>query len=226
MKLIRKTIGATALVGLFTLSSFASAAVIDFDALDATNGQTVPLDLFSEDGFTFGVTWTNNGGGTSTGPAIFNTRCILDSFSCNGDQDLVPNPQGENGITKNVLILQEDNSSVPDDDGVGGTITLTLTSGPAFYWEGFSAVDDGTFTGSTLTDGDLGSVIIGADNVTGKQTFMSSLIGIGDSIILDYSGSGGIDSLVLQAVPIPAAAWLFISALAGVGMIGRRKKQA
>lgn len=224
---------ATALVavGLATTQSLASAVTIDFDLLTSDSTQTVPLTQIIEDGYTFSVSTT----GPNSGAAIFDTTCT--GAACNGDTDLVPSTQGENGILNNVLIFQEDNStSVPNDDSSGGgtgvthTVWLTLQQGTPFYWEGFSAVDDGTFQGFT----DISSVamnigaaiVLSSDSETGSVSFTSGLINIGDSIGVKYSGSGGTDSFLLRPVPVPAALPLFLSAMAGLGVLGWRRQKA
>lgn len=213
------------LVAAIALPAAAQAAVLDFDALDSSNGQAVPLTGFSEDGYTFGLSFTANL--DARGPAIFDTTCV--GSACNGDTDLIPAVQGENGVRGNVLILQEQRPSpVPDDDGQGGTITFTLLSGPAFRLLGASAVDDGRFSFSTPVDGLLGTISLSSDNQTGRTTFgsPSSLIGVGGTFSVAYSGSGGVDSLVISAVPIPAALPLLVGALGGLGFVARRRRRA
>ena len=42
-------------------------------------------------------------------------------------------------------------------------------------------------------------------------------------IVVDLIGEGGIDELAFAAVPVPAAVWLFGSALAGLAVVRRRK---
>lgn len=204
--------------GLMLGHSLAVAATIGFDSLDASSYQPVPLTTFTEDGFTFSVST-----GGSVGAGIFDTNCAGYGANCNGDDDLVPATQGENGIGGNVLILNNGKPN-PNDYAEGGTITLTVTAAPNdFFFKGFSAIDDTTFTAATNKDGVLGTINLENNNDTGRVTFRSSLLGAGDQIILTYEGSGGIDSLQLTAVPIPAAAWLFGSALAGMMGIGYRR---
>ena len=201
----------------------ASAAVIDFDDLVASPSQTVPLASFSEDGYTFNLTFTGN----TDGPAIFDTTC--DDGACNGDEDLRPESQGENGISGNILIRQETGSIVPDDAAPSGTITFELVSGNPFYLTGFSAIDDESFSAIASDEStELGSISLGSDSETGKVTFKSSLINVGDTFTFDYSGSGGIDSLILQPVPLPASALLLLGGLGGLGGLSalRRRKRA
>jgi hypothetical protein len=220
-----------AAAGALLLSGMtAQAAVIDFDALDSTSGQPVPLSAFSEDGFSFGLSFT----GSNDGPVIFDTTCTgyggLDG--CNGDADLQPvGGQGTNGIFRNVLALQENNSNVvPNDDSGAATITFELLAGKAFRLLGFSAVDDGTFGISTVADGILGTINNGSgasnDGRTGSATFTSSLLRVGDTFTLSYSSSGGVDSIVTAPVPVPAAMPLSLAGLAMLGWMARRRRRS
>ena len=219
-----KAFGLAAAAAMMGLSAgAASATVIDFDALDASEFQTVPLTSFSEDGYTFSLTFTPGG----LGPAIFDTNCS--GAACNGDEDLVPSSQDENGIAGNVLILQEDANGalVPNDEADGGTIIFTLDAGDPFYLTGFSAIDDEDFS-VIASDGTttLGSISLANENETDSTTFKSSLINVGDTFTFDYEGSGGIDSVTLQAVPLPAAGWLMLAGFGGLAALRRRKRAA
>lgn len=198
----------------------ASAAILDFDALDASGTQTIPLLSFSEDGFTFDLSFTGN----SAGPAIFDTTCVGYAANCNGDDDLVPAVQGENGVEGNVMILQSNSGPTPNDAAGGGTIRFTLTSGPSFFLTGFSGVDEQAIfafdkDGTTL----LGTVDPLNDSDTGFATFKSSRINVGDSFFITFEGSGGIDSLVVAPVPVPAALPLSLAALGALGWVKRRR---
>lgn len=214
------------------IPTFASAAIIDFDALDATNGQQVPLAGFSEDGFTFSFDLTADPGPVGLGPAIFDTTCT--GSACNGDTDLIPsgNPALNNGdVSGNVLIVQEDGSLIPDDIANGpADIVLTLETGPSFRFLGASGVDDGVFSFFSIIGGvetQLGTISLGADGETGSfATANSGIFGIGDQIRINYSGSGGVDSLVLAPVPLPAALPMFGLALSIAGFLGWRKTRA
>lgn len=208
------------LIGVALLAPIgAVAAVLDFDALDASAGQTIALPSFSEDGYTFDLFFT----GGSLGPAIFDTTCVGYTASCNGDDDLVPAVQGENGVGGNVMILQSPSGATPNDFAGGGTIEFRLTSGPSFFLTGFSGVDEQPITAFD-TDGVtvLGVIDLPNDSDTGIATFKSSRIDVGESFFITFTGSGGIDSLVVAPVPVPAALPLSLAALGALGWVRRR----
>ncbi|OAN80990.1 hypothetical protein A8B78_09885 [Jannaschia sp. EhC01] len=210
----------------------ANATTIDFDAADSTSSQVVGFGgFYSEDGYTFAVTYT----GPGEGPAIFNTLCTGygGTDGCNGDGDLVPGVQGENDVSGNILIIQENRGSAPtpNDEAGAGSITFTLVTGPAFQLLGFSAIDDGQFSLFDNSSNLLGMIDNGNgaanDNVTGMISgLVSPIFNVGDSFTIGYSGSGGVDSLVLAAVPLPAGAVLLLGALGGLGAIRRRANRA
>ena len=222
MKLFGLTFGAALLA-----ATAASAGVLTFDDQDSSPSQTVPLPSYETlevGGYTFGVsTQLNNNG--DLGAAIFNTNCINDiSVACNGDEDiaLTTERQGENGIEGNVLIIQEKSpSAIPDDTGSGGTITLTLLEGTPFQILSAAAIDDGTFTFGTSVDGEIDAITLG-ENETGRVYLNSSVVGIGDTVTIKYSGSGGVDSFVIAPVPVPAASLLLIGAMGGLAALRRR----
>ena len=216
--MIGKTVRA-ACIAFALVPPAASAATIDFDGL-ATNILFSNGDTFTEDGFTFEVSFT--GGSKVSGVSFFDTTCT--GSACNGDTDLKPNGgQGTNGISGNVMILQENSSPIPDDAAASGSVSLKLLSGSAFSWIGASAVDDTVFTFSTAADGVLGTIDLPADKDTGMVTFASSIIRVGDSITISYGGSGGVDALQLAAVPVPAAGLMLLTALGGLGVAQRRR---
>jgi hypothetical protein len=219
------------------LAAPASAAVvvIDFDALDSSSTQPVPLTSFSEDGYTFGLTYSPVR--RSGGPAIFDTTCTGygGADGCNGDIDLVPGipdltggVQGQNGISGNVLILQENagGAPTPNDDAQEGTITFTVLSGKAFRLKGFSAVDNGTFRMSTAADGLLGTIRNTAENQTGAARFSSSWLRVGDSFKVQNVNSGGTDSFILAQVPVPAALPVLVGGLGLLAWVARRRGAA
>ena len=253
MKLLRVGSIITLAFACLGLGTAAHAVVIDFDGLDSSSTQT-PLNLgpgaiagnggtFTEDGFTFSVSVSSND--TPPRAVIFDSTCAIGAANpyaaCNGDVDLTPATQGENGIEGNILIVQEQGSAIPDDAGrPGGTITLTFEDGTPFRFTGASIIDDETITIYSVIGGamiELASETIGIEGDVGGTALLNAANGnfiesgifqVGDSIVIDFSGSGGIDSLVLAPVPLPAALPLLLSALGGLGLTARlrRKREA
>jgi len=99
--------------------------------------------------------------------------------------------------------------------------------------------DDGGYFAFYSIDIDL--AIGGSPIFTGRTTggdFVTSTVPLGtgdwlyvDRVIISWSGSGGnssfsqalnVDNIVVAAVPIPAAAWLFLS---GLGLLGFAKRK-
>jgi hypothetical protein len=199
-------------------SASAAEIKLDFDSLiansilsQATVGTSV-FDVFS--------------GGNA--PNIFDT--VDGSFSDHvGDPDIIPAVQGENGVAGKVLIIQspKDGGGKANDFAGGGRITFTLSSGPSLSFIGASAIDDGTFLFGTQVDGDLGVLSFGSENETGKISFMSTALNVGDSFYIDFFGSGAVDALVFDdgvtPVPVPASLPLLVGALGGIGLMSRRK---
>ncbi len=229
MSFLRIAAGALVTFALAGAGLSAHAVVIDFDALDSSSGQT-PLNFgagtFMEDGFTFSVSVTSSD--TPPRAVLFDTTCT--GRACNDDFDLVPAMQGENGIAGNILIVQEQGSAIPDDAGApGGTITLTSNSGnSAFRLTGASVIDNGTFEFFSIINSvrsPLGRASLSGESETARLIFNSGVLNPGDSIVINFLDSGGVDSLALSPVPIPAALPLFLSALAGFGLTARSRRQ-
>jgi Protein of unknown function (DUF642) len=89
------------------------------------------------------------------------------------------------------------------------------TNGIAVYWNNLllstvTATGGGTNLWMSLT-----ALVVG----TGNDVLRFAAIGTSDSL------GGNLDNVALNAVPLPAAAWLFGSALLGAGAL-RRKQQA
>lgn len=226
---MRLSTKAAAFAAILMVPSAVGAAVIDFDGLDSSPGQTIPLTSFTEDGYTFSLSST----GANNGVAVFDTTCpeaYGGPNDCNGDTDLQPlGGQGTNGISGNVLILQSDAGQfpAPNDDASGGDIIMTLVSGTPFRLTSFSFVDDEEMFSVLDKDGTvLGTVGNGVDGGTDQLSVMSSLIGVGDTITLRFGGSGGVDSLVLAPIPLPAALPMAMGAFGALAWFGRRRQKS
>jgi len=117
----------------------------------------------------------------------------------------------------------------------GDTVTAWLgyaNSGPGFAGGGGSIVYGGS-PGASVTGGNAISTTTqgNASLLLSSLAAGEYLIALGGSCYTDGStagcGAGPVGySLSIAAVPIPAAVWLFGSALMGLGVIGRRKAMA
>jgi len=112
--------------------------------------------------------------------------------------------------------------------GPDGTIEMSALDGRLFdlasvdlsSWYDTTLTVTGYYAaGGTVTTSffNIGSVFLTTVN------FDSSWTGL-EKVAFDSAGSPGIiDNITVQAVPIPAAVWLFGSALAGLGWMRRRQ---
>ena len=102
--------------------------------------------------------------------------------------------------------------TAPDNFGPGGNFYATDSSGVII------GVDrNGSLV---LPRNYVSNSLLGASSISFEgQTFASMGITAGNYVY----DLGGVDTLTLQVVPIPAAVWLFGSALAGLGWIRRRQ---
>ncbi len=132
----------------------------------------------------------------------------------------------------NALIIQE-NNSIPDDNARGGIMTFDF----------FAPVDVYSLT---LLDASRGNVTISAFDAGGSLIGSNNNLFNGDTnsapnyyevVQLSYLGvaqlqldfdhvSGAVDNIKISAVPLPAAFWLFGSAIAAFGVVARRKQAA
>lgn len=216
----------------------AHAVTLDFDSGTPTYSGNNNLTGYTQGAFVFDVTVSGTGSNTS-GANLFASSTCLNGASvvspavaaCRGndDGDLVPATQGDNGVGGNILILQEarnnGNPRALDDDSTGpGSITFTLRNGPAFRILGFSAIDEGEFT---LSVGGVPIETISglANRATGSVTFAapSPLIRVGEAFTFSYVGSGGVDSIVLAPIPLPASALLLLAGVGGIVAMRRRR---
>jgi hypothetical protein len=119
----------------------------------------------------------------------------------------------------------------PGQDGFGFNVTLVLerSDGGAFALYSLDSFLEADVNGSTSISGSLaggGFASLGVPVGTGdwlnlrKLTFVAggNPFGVG-------SATAEIDNIVVSAVPIPAAMWLFGSALAGLGWLKRKQSR-
>ncbi len=111
------------------------------------------------------------------------------------------------------------------------SVTLQTTNGSAFSLGSFEFImpnasgEEIVITGSLLGGGTVQKTVV-SDSVTKVISLDSSWDNLVSVEFGDFSsGTYGqhLDNIVVTAVPIPAAAWLFVSALAGLGCLKRKQ---
>ena len=237
MKRMLTTIAAVAAIAGAT--GAAQAVTLDFDSGTAVYSGPNNLTGYSQDGYEFAIALVMPDGraasanlfDTADCRAAGNVDTLTTNCVGNDDGDLVPLTDPENGVGGNVLIRQENpnlgnGSGDRADDATGdGAITFTLLASaePGFLLTGFSGVDDGRFTISV--DGlVLGELAPGANRATAATTFANSpVLNVGESFTVNYFGSGGVDSITIAPVPLPAALPMLAFGLGGLAYFGRRR---
>lgn len=234
MNRTRITTGLLGAVGLLGLAT-TQAAVIDFEGYAAGTIIDDELAGISVSAKTFGVN-------TPDVAVIFDTDNIT-----GGDIDLAApftNPMDSEQaefFPGNVLILQEVNPcdeascETPDDNAAGGRFTFVfdlpvILSSMDFFdietGEGGSPIEaydmmvsasDGS---SAVPIGTWAVNATGGDNTWGTVDF-GEISGVRQLDIVLF-GSGAIDNLEYTVIPLPAALWLFGSAIAGLAGLRRR----
>jgi len=221
-------LGAAAILLISVLGSTASAAVIDFE------------------GFTAGLIIDNEYAAGPSGAIIsavnFNNdldvAVIFDSGNITGgDFDLgAPFMRGEDVLDPgNILIIQENGPcsetacETPDDEGGrdAGRFIIEFNSLVILESIDFFDIEEPESMGSIqLFDGngqllpDMFAVPdTGGDNTWDQEIF--NVAGVKRVEIL-MGGSGAIDNITYSVVPVPAAVWLFGSALGLLGWVRRK----
>lgn len=195
-------------------SGAASAAVIDFEGFSAGDR----INSLNVGGV--GVDVTVNSNGAHDVAMVFDT----DNYT-GGDNDLrspFTSSSGAKSRPGNVLIISEDNdSSDPDDEARGGTITFTFDQMVTIL--GFDAFDDIRLT-TTADTGASTSVRLASD----RQFASVALNWVGvTSITFDLGRhSGAIDNIRFAPIPVPAAFPLMLGALGGLGFMARRRRKS
>lgn len=124
----------------------------------------------------------------------------------------------------------------------GGELTITSASGTPFQFESLLGLNVGGFTSlAIVVEGFLGGNSIGSESLTvapegGWKTLTASTPLLGrnlDTLTIMLPGAPGsgaralVDDITLTPVPLPAAAWLFGSALlGGVGLSYRNRRKS
>jgi hypothetical protein len=109
-----------------------------------------------------------------------------------------------------------------DTTGTGTNNTGTNTNWTQAIGNAFESIPTGADVGSALNFYDLHATSTSAIGTGVLTTFQSSL-GLG-YWMLTSSGDLTWNILVPQTIPLPAAGWLLLSGLAGLGAVGRRRR--
>lgn len=233
-----KTVFLTAaFVAMIGSGASASTYILDFDgndpSLDSSASQVFnDPRIFTDDG----ISWSISTGG-GLGAALFDSTCASYGAGCNGDADLRPAAQDTDVVAGNVLIQQRPSTAItPNDDAQTDEIRLTLLSDVKLRWTGVSAIDDGLYIFGTSVDaGPLGSISLANNSQTGTATFLSGILGMGDTIIIDFASatnsndspdSGAIDRLTFAVVPVPASFPLLLAGFGAFAAMRARKKRS
>lgn len=223
------------------MASSASAAVIDFEGFDP--GQIIDSE-YAPDVVITGINYSN-------GPDIAVIFDTTDQNPAGGDFDLVApfdsdNPDlPDNYRPGNVLIIQENEDScnfesgicsVPDDEGSrpAGLFEFLFSQDVILETIDFFDIEfeenDGNPNSRIHLYDSLGNEIqrgmwfvpsTGGDNKWDQLNF-DSVSGV-RRVVIELAGSGAIDNISYQVVPVPAAVWLFGSAL---GLLGWMRVRA
>jgi len=230
------------LASLILATPTVQAVIIDFEDFGATNFQHGTVVNTQYDSALFGNVTISAKNADNQGP---NLAVVFDSTTPAGattDDDLLaPFSNATLGSLSpgNILIIQENGTGCgdgicndPDDEGArpAGTLTFAFKQAielisldffdiettaennnrPGSEIRFFDDLNNELFAGSYFTPG------TGGDNKWNQLAF-AGITGI-YKLEVNLYGSGAIDNLVYNVVPVPAAFWLFGTAL--IGFIG------
>ena len=188
------------------------------------------VGLFDFGGGLTGNITTSDLGSRATGRVqIFDTNAGTDSVG--NDPDLLGPFTDVHGVGPdlefgNALILEEKNSTSPDDAANGGAITFTFDVPVAltalFILDGN---DNSPLGASIFLDGNLfGTNFGGHDNEYERIGFAANTIVT--TLTIDFQGSGAIGRFGAAVVPIPATLPLLLTGLGAFAWVARRRKKA
>ncbi len=209
---------------LLLMLSNAHAIIIDFE-VDGDGLGLSAGDVLTNQFNTLGISISATGGS--------NQAMVFDSANpTGGDRDLVTagyHPTNDSPLS-NILIISEDgDSSDPDDNAGGGTITFNFDLGVVMHSIGILDIDRGEGNGVELFDIDSLSLGYFAFSDLGDNSYQEILFGDMSGVALmevSFSGSGAITEFEYSTstIPEPSIVALMVAGLAGLGFAHRRRK--
>ena len=123
------------------------------------------------------------------------------------------------------IVVDDPDDATPGNIGLAGPNVLTFDFDIAQAFEGLTFVDrEASESLEVLVDGL--SVFTGAAGPGNASVELAAFMATGTKLEVKFGGSGGVAEIFASPVPIPAALPLFATAIAGLGLVGWRKKKA
>ncbi|WP_375230825.1 VPLPA-CTERM sorting domain-containing protein [Roseobacter sp. S98] len=225
-----KTLGMAAVAAIgFSAAGMSHAATVDFGGF--SEGQVLGANTELADGIVADISAI----GGQAQAVVFNTA--PGTTSTGNDPDLTSdftNAEDDNDVRGfgNALIVQENATGGPDDNGSGGTLTFSFLSEVALG-ELF-LLDSEVRTSATLFSGDdvVLSFILNDDNESDTNntannnefTLLDFAGARGDTLEVVFSRSGAVGQIEVSAVPVPAGLPLLVGGLGAFAWMRRRKQ--
>jgi hypothetical protein len=195
------------------LTSTASAVTIDFEGVVADDGSQFLNPDYTESGFIFSP--PNDGKALIVGKDHWGNHDSANLSWC-----------GVEGYDfgffclNNEVTLSHEDGAFSLHSFVGGGIHFEAGSEPTLIVEG-RLVGGGILNEEVDISGGMQTITMGSDWTNLESVSFSAKVINFHCCSSSFDGS--IDDIVVTAVPIPAAVWLFGSALAGLGWLGRKQ---